>query len=145
MELGNALGPIFADREQVDQLILHLAANARASMPTGGRITIKTANIDFSRRERTADHEPGHYVMFAVSDTGVGMAPEAHERPFEPYFRRRDGGERMALGLAAVCGIVKQSGGTMGVESRSEGGTVIRVYLPRVGAERRTPQSSVHA
>jgi two-component system, cell cycle sensor histidine kinase and response regulator CckA len=145
MELGNGLGPVFADRRQVEQLILHLAANARASMPTGGRITIKTANIDFSRRERTADHEPGHYVMFAVSDTGVGMDPEAQERPFEPYFRRSDGGERMALGLAAVCGIVKQSGGTMGVESRPEGGTVIRVYLPRVGAERRAPQSSVPA
>jgi signal transduction histidine kinase len=145
MELGNGLGPVFADREQVEQLILHLTANARASMPTGGRITIKTANIDFSRRERTADHEPGHYVMFAVSDTGVGMAPEAQERPFEPYLRRIDGGERMALGLAAVCGIVKQSGGTMGVESRPEGGTVIRVYLPRVGAERRAPQPPVHA
>jgi PAS domain S-box-containing protein len=144
-ELGNGLGTVFADRQQVEQLILHLAANARASMPTGGRITIKTANIDFSRRERTADHEPGHYVMFAVSDTGVGMDPEAQERPFEPYFRRSDGGERMALGLAAVCGIVKQSGGTMGVESRPEGGTVIRVYLPRVGAERRAPQPSVPA
>jgi PAS domain S-box-containing protein len=145
MELGNGLGPIFADPEQVNQLILHLAANAGASMPTGGRITIKTANIDFSRRERTADHEPGHYVMFAVSDTGVGMAPEARERPFEPYFRRRDGGERMALGLAAVCGIVKQSGGTMGVESRPEGGTVIRVYLPRVGAERLAQQPPARA
>jgi signal transduction histidine kinase len=73
------------------------------------------------------------------------MAAEAHERPLEPYFRRSDGGERMALGLAAVCGIVKQSGGTMGLESRPEGGTVIRVYLPRVGADRRAPQPSAHA
>jgi PAS domain S-box-containing protein len=145
MDLGNGLGPVFADREQVEQLILHLAANARASMPAGGRITIKTANIDFARRERTADQEPGHYVMFAVSDTGIGMAPEAQERPFEPYFRRSDGGERMALGLAAVCGIVKQSGGTMGVESRPEGGTVIRIYLPRVGSDQRAPQPPVHA
>jgi PAS domain S-box-containing protein len=143
-ELGTGLGPVFADREQVEKLILHLAANARASMPTGGRITIKTANIDFTRRERTNDREPGYYVMFAVSDTGVGMTPEAQERPFEPYFRRSDGGERMALGLAAVCGIVKQSGGTMGVESRPEGGTVIRIYLPRVGAEQRV-QQPVHA
>jgi signal transduction histidine kinase len=84
--------------------------------------------------------------MFAVSDTGVGIAPEAHARPFEPYFRRSEGGERMAHGLAAVCGIVKQSGGTMGVESRPEGGTIIRVYLPRVGAEQRTEQQPpVHA
>jgi two-component system cell cycle sensor histidine kinase/response regulator CckA len=61
------------------------------------------------------------------------MAPEAHARPFEPFFQPSEGGERMALGLAAVCGIVKQSGGTLGVESRSEGGTVIRIYLPRLG------------
>ena len=145
LDLGKGLGPVFADPEQVEQLILHLTANARASMPTGGRITIKTANIDFARRERTADQEPGHFVMFAVSDTGIGIAPEARERPFEPYFRRIDGGERMALSLAAVCGIVKQSGGTMGVESRPEGGTVIRVYLPRVGADQRAPQPPVHA
>ncbi|MDX6468340.1 MAG: hypothetical protein QOF75_143 [Gaiellaceae bacterium] len=145
-ELEPGLGSVFADREQVDQLILHLAANARASMPTGGRITLQTANVDFSRRSRTAEQEPGHHVMFAVSDTGVGIAPEARARPFEPYFRRSEGGERMALGLAAVCGIVKQSGGTMGVESRPEGGTTIRVYLPRVGAEQRTEQQlPVHA
>jgi PAS domain S-box-containing protein len=129
------LGPVFADREQIDQLILNLAASARSSIPAGGEITIQTANVDFSRRERRTEQEPGHYVMFAVSDTGAAMAPEAQARPFEPYFRRSDGGERMALGLAAVCGIVKQSGGTMGVESRPEGGTVIRIYLPRFGAE----------
>ena len=67
----------------------------------------------------------------------MSVAPEVQERPFEPFFQRSDGDERMALGLAAVCGIVKQSGGTMGVESRPEGGTVIRIYLPRFGAEQR--------
>ncbi len=133
------LGRVFADREQIEQLILNLGANARASMPTGGTITVETANVDFSRRERGIDREPGHYVMFAVSDTGSAMSPEAHERPFEPFYRRSDGGERMALGLAAVCGIVKQSGGTMGVESRAEGGTVIRIYLPRVAATQPVP------
>ena len=132
MELEEGLGSVFVDREQVDQLILNLVANARASMPAGGGITIQTANVDFTRRARTGSQEPGHYVMFAVSDTGAAIAPEARERPFEPYVHRSDGGERMALSLAAVAGIVKQSGGTMGIESRVEGGTVIRVYLPRV-------------
>ncbi len=144
--LAEGLGSVFADREQIEQLILNLGANARASMPTGGRITIETANVDFSRRARGRNEEPGHYVMFAVSDTGVAIAPEVHERPFEPFFRRSDGGERMALGLAAVCGIVKQSGGTMGVESRPEGGTVIRIYLPHLAAEQRAQQrDSVNA
>jgi PAS domain S-box-containing protein len=138
--LEDDLGRVFADRAQIEQLILNLGANARASMPTGGRIAIQTANVDFARRTRGGDQEPGHYVMFAVSDTGAAIAPEARERPFEPFFQRSDGGERMALGLAAVCGIVKQSGGTMGVESRPEGGTVIRIYLPRVGVRQDAPQ-----
>ena len=84
--------------------------------------------------------------MFAVSDTGVGIAAGGAGAALRAVSSARsDGGERMALGLAAVCGIVKQSGGTMGVESRPEGGTVIRVYLPRVGAERRAPQPPVNA
>ncbi len=133
LSLGDALGPVFADREQIAQLILNLGANARASMPSSGRITIETANVDFGRRGRGGVADAGHFVMFAVADTGT-IAPEVHDRPYEPYFRQSNGGERMALGLAAACGIVKQSGGTMGVESRPEGGTVMRVYLPRVGA-----------
>jgi PAS domain S-box-containing protein len=132
-ELEDGLGSVFADREQIDQLIVNLVANARGSMPLGGRITIQTASVDFSRRSREGDREPGHYVMFAVSDTG-SLTAEARARPFEPFYRPSEGGERMALALAAVSGIVKQSGGTMGVESRSEGGTIIRIYLPRVGA-----------
>jgi PAS domain S-box-containing protein len=132
-ELEDGLGPVVADREQVEQLILNLAANARGSMPYGGRVTLETANVDFNRRERDGDEAPKHYVMFAVSDTG-SLSPEAKARPSEPFFRRSEGGERMALALAAVAGIVKQSGGTMGVESRAEGGTVIRIYLPRADA-----------
>jgi PAS domain S-box-containing protein len=134
-DLDPELGQVHADRDQIEQLILNLAANARDSMPVGGRITIKTQNVDFSRRSRADDQ--GHHVMFAVSDTGSGLSDETTKRPFEPFFRRSESGERMALGLAAVCGIVKQSGGTMGVESRPQGGSVIRVYLPRVGVEQR--------
>jgi PAS domain S-box-containing protein len=132
-ELEDGLGTVFADPRQVEQLILNLTANARGSMPNGGRITLQTANVDFNRRSREGNEEPKHYVMFAVSDSG-SLSPEAKERPFEPFYRPSEGGERMALALAAVAGIVKQSGGTMGVESRAEGGTVIRIYLPRVGA-----------
>jgi signal transduction histidine kinase len=132
-ELEDGLGAVFADREQIDQVIVNLVASARGSMPLGGRLTIQTASVDFERRARDGDGEPGHYVMFAVSDTG-SLSAEAKERPFEPFFRNNENGGRMALALAAVSGIVKQSGGTMGVETRPEGGTTIRIYLPRVGA-----------
>jgi PAS domain S-box-containing protein len=131
-ELEDGLGAVFADREQIDQVIVNLVANARGSMPVGGRLTIQTASVDFERRARDGDRDPGHYVMFAVSDTG-SLSSEAKERPFEPFFRNNENGGRMALALAAVSGIVKQSGGTMGVETRPEGGTIVRVYLPRVG------------
>lgn len=137
-DLEEELGAVFADRGQIEQLILNLSANARGSMPVGGRFTIQTANVDFARRSRDGADDPGHYVMFAVSDTG-SLAAEAKARPFEPFFRAGEGGERMALALAAVAGIVKQSGGTMGVESRPEGGTVVRVYLPRVGVAAPAP------
>jgi len=132
-ELEAELGRVVADREQIDQLVLNLVANARDCMHGNGRITIQTSNVDFARRARDGEQEPSHYVMFAISDTGGGLSAEAHARPFEPFSKPSEGGERMALGLAAACGIVKQSGGTLGVESRPEGGTVIRVYLPRAG------------
>jgi two-component system cell cycle sensor histidine kinase/response regulator CckA len=130
-ELDPQLGQVFADARQIEQLIVNLAGNACDAMPAGGRIAIQTQNVDFSRRARGG--EQGDHVMFSVSDTGSGLSDETTKRPFEPFLRRSESGERMALGLAAVCGIVKQSGGTMGVETRPEGGTVIRVYLPRVG------------
>ena len=131
-ELDPGLGAVLADREQVEQLILNLAANARDAMPAGGRLTIATQNVDFARRGGARKAE-GHFVMFSVADTGTGLSEETRSRPFEPFVRRGKSGDRLALGLAAVCGIVKQSGGTMGVESRAEGGTIVRVYLPRVG------------
>lgn len=133
LDLEPGLGPVLADAAQIEQLILNLAANARDEMPRGGRITLKTATVDFGRRAKRRGSErldPGRYAMFSVADTGSGLPGEVRARPFEPFVRRGESGERMALGLAAVCGIVKQSGGTMGVEAAPDGGTTIRVYLP---------------
>lgn len=133
MELEPGLGLVVADPAQIEQLILNLAANARDDMPRGGTITLRTASVDFGRRAARRDTgqlDPGQYVMFSVGDTGAGLPGEVRARPFEPFVRRGESGERMALGLAAVCGIVKQSGGTMGAEAAPAGGTTIRVYLP---------------
>jgi PAS domain S-box-containing protein len=119
------LGQVVADPTQVRELILNLAANARATMHSGGRLELRTANVDFSRRRRDGRRADGRYVMIAVSDS-------------EPAVVSDDGG-RMALGLAAACAIVKQNGGTLGTETSPEGGTVIRVYLPRADAQDRVP------
>lgn len=133
MELSSDLGPVLADPARIEQLILNLAANARDEMPHGGTITLTTSVVDFGRRAArrgTERLEAARYAMFSVADTGSGLPGEARARPYEPFVRRGESGERMALGLAAVCGIVKQSGGTMGVETAPDGGTTVRVYLP---------------
>jgi PAS domain S-box-containing protein len=134
-ELEPELGSVVADAAQVRELILNLAANARAMMSSGGRLEIRTANVDFSRRTRDGSaNGDGRHVMIAVSDS----EPSVAARPAEPT----DPGGRMALGLAAACSIVKQNGGTLGTETTPDGGSVIRVYLPRAAAPEREPVSA---
>jgi PAS domain S-box-containing protein len=131
--LDPALGDVWVDPGQMEQVILNLALNARDAMPRGGQLTLETANVDLE--SHTARGElflvPGPYVMLAVSDTGMGMDEEVKAHLFEPFFTTKADGNGLGLGLSAVYGIVKQSGGTIAVESEKGRGTTFRVYLPR--------------
>ena len=123
---------VLADRVQIDQVLLNLAANARDAMPAGGTLTIAvkpaTLTKGFARAHPGA--RAGRHVLLEVSDTGVGMDETTQEHLFEPFFTTKPPGQGTGLGLASVYGIVKQAEGYVDVESRPGSGSVFRVYLP---------------
>lgn len=122
LDLAETPGRVQVDPVRLEQLVLGLAINAREGMGEG-TVTVRVENVDFGRRSAprggNSQVDPGRYVMLSIADTG---------RPADT------GDERLGLGLAALVGLVKQSGGTMGVEAEPGVGTTVRVYLPRVDA-----------
>jgi two-component system, cell cycle sensor histidine kinase and response regulator CckA len=134
--LDASLGLIEADRSQVEQILVNLAANARDAMPAGGQLVIETANVDVDDgfMEAPPSARPGRFVMISVSDNGTGMTPEVHRQIFEPFFTTKEAGKGTGLGLSMVQATVKQSGGYLRSDSEVGTGTTFRVYLPRVDA-----------
>ncbi len=127
------LWPVKADLHQFEQVIINLAVNARDAMPSGGKLTIRTANVG-EANSRALDYPelpPGEYVLIEVSDTGTGMSEEVRQKIFEPFFSTKEVGRGTGLGLSTVYGIVKQTGGYIFAESEEGKGTIMRVYLPR--------------
>ena len=133
-DLASDLWTVRADIHQLQQVVMNLAINARDAMPSGGRLTIGTRNVDVPEEApaRTPDCPPGPYVALSAEDTGCGMDEATVREVFEPFFTTKEPGKGSGLGLSTVHGIVRQSGGFVEVESRQGLGTIFRVYLPRV-------------
>ncbi|MCP3409425.1 ATP-binding protein [Bradyrhizobium sp. CCGB01] len=126
-----------ADPSQLSSAIVNLAVNARDAMPGGGRLTLETANRDLNGASGAGDGDVMHgaFVMVAVTDTGHGIPADIRERVFEPFFTTKGVGRGTGLGLSMVYGFVRQTGGTVAIESEEGHGTVMRLFLPRSEGE----------
>jgi len=131
VELDPALAPVRVDASRFREVLLNLAANAIDAMPEGGRLTMHSSNIELDESvvSRLSGVAPGHYVLVAVADTGVGMSPEVQAHLFEPFFSTKRTGS--GLGLSSVYGIVQQSGGHIVVDTLRGIGTMFQIYLPQ--------------
>jgi PAS domain S-box-containing protein len=124
---------VMCDPNQLENVLLNLAINARDAMPNGGTLTIATSDLSLSAPDVAGDEDaqPGDYVEITVSDTGIGMDEMTRRRAFEPFFTTKPLGQGTGLGLSQVYGFVRQSGGIVRLESTLGQGTTVRLYLPR--------------
>lgn len=126
------LGPIRADKRQLEQVLMNLVVNARDAMPNGGKIRVETESVTLNaplERDKVTVPE-GRYVVLRVSDQGVGISRDKVQKIFEPFFSTKRTGEGTGLGLSMVYGIVKQSGGFVFVDSKEGVGTCFSLMFP---------------
>ena len=132
LELAPALPPVLADRGQLEQVFVNLAVNARDAMPNGGVLTLRTSTARLADGEHLEPAPPAEatHVVVAVADEGTGISDGARARLFEPFFTTKPAGQGTGLGLATAYGVVRQSGGTIRVDTTLGRGSTFTVALP---------------
>jgi PAS domain S-box-containing protein len=122
--------PVEVDIAELELALVNITVNARDAMPGGGSITLSARNVTL-KKSHGVDQLEGDFVALAMTDTGVGIAPDVLPRIFEPFFTTKALGKGTGLGLAQVYGFSHQSGGTVVATSTVGVGTAITIYLPR--------------
>jgi PAS domain S-box-containing protein len=131
VEVAFGLPPLFADRGQLETVLVNLAANSRDAMPSGGTLTLGAdSELVSTALPHPAGLAPGRYVRISVSDTGTGMDQAVLSRVTEPFFTTKEPGKGTGLGLAMAKGFVEQSGGSLSIDSVANHGTRIILWLP---------------
>jgi signal transduction histidine kinase len=123
------------DANQMENVLLNLAINARDAMPDGGRLTIATSNMHVEKP--LADFEdlaPGDYIRLTVQDTGVGMPEDVRQKAIDPFFTTKPQGQGTGLGLSMTFGYIRQSNGYLKIDSTVGVGTTITILMPREAA-----------
>jgi signal transduction histidine kinase len=130
LSLGRCRWSVNCDPVQLESVLLNLAINARDAMPQGGALRIAAADRALTDDLPDPDMQAGNYVEIEVTDSGAGMSEDVLGRVFEPFFTTKPTGQGTGLGLSQVYGFVKQSGGSVKIESFLGKGTKVRIYLP---------------
>jgi signal transduction histidine kinase len=130
------------DTNQMENVILNLAINARDAMPEGGKLFIETANV--SAQASREGVPPGEYVQLNIRDTGTGMSDETRRRAFDPFFTTKPQGKGTGLGLSMTLGFVNQSNGYLQIDSQLGKGTIVMVLMPRaIGGQHRQASNEI--
>jgi two-component system, cell cycle sensor histidine kinase and response regulator CckA len=130
------------DPVQMEQIIINLAVNARDAMPSGGKLYIRSNNVNFNQDfvDKHPGSKKGKYALLNMKDTGIGMDPETQSHIFEPFFTTKGRDKGTGLGLATVYGIVKQNQGYITVDSKPGKGAEFSIFLPVFEGEQETHQ-----
>ncbi len=125
---------ILADSTQIHQIMMNLITNSSQAIEAEGVIEIRIENVFLNEESCVlyTDLTPGNYIKVTVSDTGQGIAPEAIDRIFDPYFTTKEVDKGSGIGLSVVHGIVKSHGGAIRVKSELGKGTTFTVLFPAV-------------
>lgn len=134
-------GLVVTDRGQFEQVVVNLAVNARDAMPNGGELEIETERVELGDSDEALRLAlaPGSYVRIRVRDSGCGMNAETQARAFDPFYTTKDTAQARGLGLSTVYGIIKQSGGSISIDSAPNRGATFEIWLPRSPAEPDAP------
>ena len=136
VDVAEGAGQVLADAAELEQALVNLVLNARDAMPGAGTVTLAARDAFFDSEEaRLRPGLPqGRLVLLSVADTGTGIPPEVMERLFEPFFTTKPPEKGSGLGLPAVYGFARRSGGTAWAESVPGKGATFFVALPRLAA-----------